>query len=202
MCVCSLSINLPHISNSETYRPNQKVFDRIYTNARAAADIARTDGFLVTSTIPFIEFYMRYNRSIIVVTSIRYPYSIDFDPQRWLWLNDRLRDLMSNRCNIIGANSHYDSEFIHYFLGARPDYIPGFAGYTGEHYQPIRKSFIYARRPYKIDSFWNNQFEDHYKFTKASFKIKQFHTAYKAGYEFADIAKHLGIVHQPYQVYF
>ena len=202
MCVCSLSSaqNLPQISNSEVYHPKQNVFDRIYSDPRAALDLARADGFLVACSISFIDLYSRYNRSIIIVAPIRYHYDINFDSKKWLLLNDNLGTLMSNRRNTIGANSHYDLEFMHYFLGARPDYIPGFAGYTGEHYQPTRKSFLYARRPYNLGTFWNEQFDNHFKHINATFEIEQFKILYKSGYEFADLAKHMGIVHQPYQV--
>lgn len=201
MCVCNFKNNLVNYSVSEIYRPKVEVFDRIYVDSKISSDIARADVFLVTSTIPFIDLYMRYNRSIFVVAAIRYPYAIDFDQNKWMSLNTRLTTLMKNKLYIVGANSYYDVEFMHFFLGIRPDYIPSFAGYTGEHYQPVLKSFLYARRTYKLDEFWNNKFEFYYKRVNSTFKIKEFKRAYKSGYEFSDLTKHLGIVHQPYQVF-
>lgn len=116
-------------------------------------------------------------------------------------LTSLLQDLMKKTMHVIGANSIYDVEFMHYCVGIRPDYIPGFAGYTGEHYQPSRQSFVYARHPYGVHKFWNAKFEMHYKFINATFKIAQLKDIYNSGYyEFSDLAKHLGIVHQPYQV--
>lgn len=203
MCVCDLRGNLPKLTREEIYKPRKQAFDRIYnyTTTNASHEIERVDSFLVAQTTPFIELFMRYNRSIITVATVRYPYAINFDIKLWYSLNDKLRTLMSSHLNIVGANSIYDVEFMHYYLGARPDYIPGCAVYTGEHYQPTRKSFLYARRPYnRIGQFWNQQVNNHYKFINATFKIENLEIVYKSKYEFSDIAKHLGIVHQPYQV--
>ena len=200
MCVCSMSENLPHLTLGEVYRPNQNVFDRIYNDPRASVDIARADAFIIGPTVPYIELYMRYNKSIILVTSLRYNYAVDFDKTRWLQLNKMLQDLLKSRKHVIGANNLYDLEFLHYFLGVRPDYVSGFAGYTGEHYQPSKRSFLYARQPYGVPKFWNAQFEIYYKIIKATFILEHFVDAYKSGHEFSDLTKHLGIVHQPYQV--
>ena len=199
MCVCNMSGNLPPLTLSEVYRPNKKVFDKI-SNSRASIDIARADAFIIGPTVPYIELYMRYNKSIILVTSLRYNYAVDFDQTKWLQLNKLLQELLKSRKHVIGANNLYDLEFLHYFLGVRPDYVSGFAGYTGEHYQPSKKSFLYARQPYGVAKFWNEQFKKYYRLINATFVLKQFFDVYKFGHEFIDLTKHLGIVHQPYQV--
>ena len=200
MCVCNMSENLPSLSLSEVYRPNKEVFDKIYNDPRASVDIARADAFIIGPTVPYIELYMRYNKSVILVTSLRYNYAVDFDTTRWVQLNKMLQELLKSPKHVIGANNLYDLEFLHYFLGVRPDYVSGFAGYTGEHYQPSKKSFLYARQPYGVAKFWNEQFGKYYKLIKATFVLEQFIDVYKSDHEFIDLSKHLGIVHQPYQV--
>ena len=200
MCVCNMAENLPPLTLPEVYRPNKKVFDKIFNDPRASVDIARADAFIIGPIVPYIELYMRYNKSIILVTPIRYNYAVDFDPTQWFQLNNMLQELLKSRKHVIGANSLYDLEFLHYFLGVRPDYVSGFAGYTGEHYQPSKKSFLYARQPYGVAKFWNEQYAKYYRLINATFVLKQFFDVYKSGHEFIDLTKHLGIVHQPYQV--
>lgn len=218
MCVCDRSPNAPNISITELYRPSSKVFDRLYSDSNLAPDMARADAFMTGSSVHFIELYMKFNRSIIAISTIRYHlgitfllwtktdsegfhYAIDFDPVRLSKLNDQFRELMKNKIHIIGANSLYDLEFMHYFVGIRPEYIPGFAGYTGEHYNPINNSFLYARHPYGVKKFWNEELNRCYKLINATFRIHQIKEIYKSGIEFSDIVKHMGIVHQPYQVW-
>ena len=201
MCVCDLSKNLPKLTLNEIHHPNSEVFNRVYNHPKTSLAIARSDALLVTCPIPFVELFMRYNCSIIVVAAIRYYFGYRFQPTRWAALDKLMRKLMSNPRNVISANSYYDLEIMHYYIGARPDYIPGFAVYTGEHYEPIHSSFLYAKRPYGgFFTFWDQQFNHHYRLINATFRIDHFHVLYKSGHEFSDVSKHLGIVHQPYQV--
>ena len=93
---------------------------------------------------------------------------------------------------------------MHYFMGARPDYIPSFSVFTGEHYNPIRKSFLYAKRPkvLPVGSYWTTPFERASRLINATFVIKTIWELYpptNGGYTLSHLAEHLGIVHLPYQ---
>lgn len=201
MCSCDDFKSLSPLEEGDLlFKIDSRLVDRIYRDPRAAPDIARADAFLVAYSIPLIELFMRYNRSIIVVAAIRYHLWLP-EVSRWRKLNDWLRELSSQRRHVIGANSRYDVEYMHYFLGARPDYVPSFAGYTGEHYNPTRRSFLYAHRVFDdIGPYWNEQFERQYRLIGAEFHVEKLRVRYKAGYANSDLAAHLGIIHRPYQV--
>lgn len=203
-CMCSQSEKIsPYIPHNPV-RPSKELYEKVATDPLAAPDIARADAFLITCTTPLVELYMRYNRSIIVAQAIRYEYTAYGDLNKWREMNERIRAIYKHRQHVIGANSLFDVEYMHYFTGVRPDYIPSFCPYTGAHYQPVRKSFLYARRHkvHQIGSFWAEQFDREYYRIRATFSITQMMDLYDCGYFFSDLAKHLGIVHLPYQVLF
>ena len=201
MCSCDDFNSLSHLYPEDLLSNlNSKMIKRLYNDSLSASDIARTDAFLVAYSVSLVELFMRYNRSIIVAAVNRYNLWVP-DRLKWLQLNDRLRSLFSQRFNIIGANSHHDVEYMHYFLGARPDYIPSFAGYTGTRYNPTRHSFLYAHRVYNdIGPYWKKRFERQYRRIHAKFILEELRVRYKSDYDYSDLAAHLGIVHRPYQV--
>ena len=205
-CVCSQSTNLSPDPSLDPLFPTKDLFDKVSRDPLAAPDIARADAFLVSVSIPIIQLYMRYNRSIIAVAATRFEYTLYSDTFRWHEMNKQLHTLLQKRHHVIGGNSLYEVEYMHYYMGASPDYIPGFGVYTGEHYHPTRMSFLYARRPkvYTVGSFWTDPFDSEYRLINASFEInwimKLYPPACGGGYTFFDLAQHLGIVHLPYQV--
>lgn len=205
-CFCSTqSKNLsPQTISTRVFSPTKDLIERVARDLLAADDIARSDAFLITLTTPLIELYMRYNRSIIIADAIRYDSLSYGDWNRYHEINKHIRNLYQHRRNIIGANSLYDVEYMYYYTGVRPDYITSFCAYTGVHYEPVRKSFLYAYR--RVDpgfvrsGSWSDQFVREYKHIKATFIIQHTMDIYKLGYSHSDLAHHLAIVHLPYQV--
>ena len=182
--------------------PTEDVYNQISRDKVIAPDIDRADAFLVTFSIPFVEFFSRYNKSIILVSSIRFDYITWRDANRWIKLNSLIGALTSERRHIIGANNLYDLEYMHYFTGARPDYVPSFSAYAGEHYNPSRHSFLYGSNPTPNFpfSFFTEPFDREYMRINATFKLYVIKTVYKSGFEYSDLVQHLGIVHLPYDV--
>ena len=178
---------------------SQETIDRIYHDPLSASDVARADAFLSAYSYPLVELYMRYNRSIIIISAIRYNLWVD-GPSKWSQLSDRLHTLFTHPRHVIGANNLYDVEYLHYFLGSRPDYVPSFAGYTGEHYNPTRQSFLYSYRVFEdIGDYWNVPFQRQYQRINATFRIDKLQRQSKF-YEHSDLAAYLGIVQRPYAV--
>ena len=201
MCSCDDFKSLSPLNyNDLLFNLNNETFERLYQDPLSASDIARADAFLVGYSLPLVELFLRYNRSIIALSTIRYNLWAK-GQLRWDQQNDQLRALSSQRRHVIGANNYYDVEYMHYFLGARPDYIPSFSGYTGEHYNPKRQSFLYSHRVFNdIGPYWKERFERQYLRIHAKFIIVGLRARYKTGYDYWDLAAHLGIVHLPYQV--
>lgn len=186
----------------DTGRPGEKLYEQISKDQIAAPDIARADAFLVTCSIPIVEYFARLNRSIIAVAAIRFDFTLWIDDNKWAKLNNLIGALTPDRRHVFGANNLYDREYMHFFTGARPDYIPSFCGYTGEYYSPSINSFLYSRRPPGFPFFWTESFDREYRRIKATFKLHHIQRAYPCGHEFADLVKHLGFVHLPYEVCF
>ena len=203
MCTCDQLKGFPLFNERTIIFLGRDIIDRFYRETRGDRDISRADAFLVAYSIPIIELYERYNRSIIAVDAIRYERTLWNDINRWRELNDRLRALISDRRHVIGANSLYDVEYIYYFVGARPDYVPSFCAYTGNvSYNPTRDLLLYAHRPNrKIGTYWTQPFERRYRQVNASFRIEQLKKAYKT-YDLSQLASHPAIIHLPYQVIF
>ena len=201
MCSCDDFTSLsPLHFNDLLSNLNENMIDRLYNDPLSAPDIERADAFLVAYSYPLVELFMRYNRSTILMSTIRYNTWLP-EPSRWSQINDRLRELLPHKRNVIVANNHYDIEYMHYFLGTRPEYVPCFSGYTGEHYNPTRQSFLYSHRPFDdIGPFWTESFKLQYRRINANFIIDELRVRYKSNYDFSDLAAHLGIVQRPYQV--
>lgn len=189
---------LPSIGYFEVGRPDRELYDRILSDRLAASEMARADAFLVTFAIPMVELYTRYyNRSVIVVDTVRMELTLWGDVNRWGQMNDQLRALMQHRWNVVAANSRYDVEYMHYFLGSRPDYVPSFCAYTGAHYHPTLQSFLYSRHR-RIGGNWDVAFKERYKALNATFRLDDLNNLKYD--DFFELANYLGIVHLPYQV--
>ena len=203
MCTCDDEFKgMTPFDRNLIWQPDHRLFDHVYRDSIAAVDIGRTDAFLTASAFPLTELFIRYNRSIIAVSPIRYNYMLKTDMvNRWRLLNERLRFLMSQQRNVFGGNCLYEVEYIHYFTGVRPDYVPGFSVYTGEHWHPTRHSFLVhrSRRLGIPGDFWD-AINSQSRKLNATFKLEELRMRYPQNFEFTDLASHLGIVHLPHQV--
>ena len=134
------------------------------------------------------------------MAEIRFDITLWGDASRYTYLSALLNALTLQRRHVIGANSPYDVEYtcMHYYIGARPDYVPSLCPYTEEHYNPTRHSFLYnSREPL---NYWTKSFNLYYQANNATFQIHQIKEFYKSDHEYSDLAQHLGIIHLPYQV--
>lgn len=204
MCTCDQISNTPMFNRHNILHIQPQLLNDFYNKYKNDKDITRTDAFVVAYSIPLIELFEKLNRSIIVVDALRYEVTLRNNVIHWKSLNELIRKLVLSDAHrgrhVIGANNLYDVEYIQYFTGIKPEYIPSFCAYTGERYNPTRHSYLYARRPNRpVGDFWNKPFEKQYKTINASFKIMELTKAYKK-FDFSTIAAHLGIVYLPYQV--
>lgn len=200
MCNCDIDKERRSYLYNSGY-PGENVYKQISEDRIAAPDIARADAFLVSCSIPFVEYFARFNRSIIAVAAIRFDYTLWGDANRWTALNNLIGALTPERRHVFGANNLYDREYMHYFTGARPDYVPSFCGYTGEYYNPTINSFLYSNRPHGFPSFWTEPFDREYRRINATFELHYIRKVYSCGHENSDLVKHLGFVHLPYEVF-
>ena len=203
MCTCDQLHTMKVLTAQNILRLSRPVIERFWSEYQREADINRADALLVSYSFSMIELYLHYNKSIIAVAPLRYETSIASDKDRWTTLNNNLRHLAIDARNVIGANSHYDVQYMRYFTGLTADYVPSFCAYTGEFYSPSRLSFLYAERRFgfngNLGPYWNSKFGAHYKKLNANFTLDDYRKKYKR-FHYSDIASHLGVVYIPYQV--
>ena len=203
MCTCDQLHNTRVLDKDNIFRVDDQLVRRFLSAYADDADLQRADVLLVSYSFPLLEIFQHYNKSIIAIAPLRYDFPLQSQPAHWLALNDILRAMNSSPHNVLGANNLYDVEYIRYFSGLRVDYVPSFCGYTGEFYNPLRRSFLYSQRRLKLGPrlgpYWNSRFDATYKQLNASFKIENYRAKYQQ-FEYRDLATHLGIVYIPYQV--
>ena len=197
-CTCGHFAGMTQFDARWILHPGNHLYDHIYRDPVAAPDIARADAFVVMYTTPLLELYQRYkNHSVILVSPARYELTYRNDFNRWRNLNNIINTLSAERRHVISANNLYDVEYMHYFLGTRPDYVPCFSGYTGSHYNPIRKEFAYARHRSFVHG-WDETFKRQYRRINATFSMNDLEFII---YDYSDLSQFLGIIHYPYQVH-
>ena len=196
-CTCSHFAGMTRFDARWLLHPGNHLYEHIYRDPVAAPDIARADAFVVMYTTPLLELYQRYkNHSVILVSPIRYEHTYRDDFNRWRNLNNIINQLSAQRRHVISANNLYDVEYMHYFLGTRPDYVPCFSGYTWSHYNPIRKEFAYARHRAFVPG-WEQAFKRQYSRINATFSMNDLQFII---YDYSDLYQFLEIIHLPYQV--
>ena len=201
-CTCDHFKGMTAFDYKWLVHPGNHLYDHIYRDPVAAPDIARADAFVVMYTTPLLELYQRYkNHSVILVSPVRYELTYHDDFNRWRNLNNIINTLSVQRRHVISANNLYDVEYMHYFLGARPDYALSFCGYTGNHYNPNKNKmeFAYARHRHFVPG-WVEAFQRQYRLINATFAMNDLETMLKHFYVYTDLAQIWGLVHQPYQV--
>ena len=200
LCTCDHVGSVKVLNDSSILDPSPQVLEAFWNAYRRDRDMQQVDAFLVTYTIPLVEVYARFNKSIIMVPALRYERTLWDDKNRWRALNERIRNLFASPRNVIGANNMYDQQYVKYFTGIEPHYIPSFCAYTGERYNPTRSSYLYARRVNQpVGAYWTAPLQEQYAHVNATFKLFELRELYEV-FEFADLCAHLGIVYLPYQV--
>ena len=203
MCTCDQLRNTRVLDKDNIFRVDDRLVRRFWSAYADDADLQRADALLVSYSFQLLEIFQHYNESIIAIAPLRYDYPLQSQPAHWLALNEILHAVHMNPHNVLGANNLYDAEYIRYFTGLRVDYVPSFCGYTGEFYNPLRRSFLYSDRRLnlgpRLGPIWNSRFDATYTQLNASFKIENYRAKYHQ-FEYRDLATHLGIVYIPYQV--
>lgn len=172
---------------------------RFYDAYKNDTEIQRVDAFACFHMASLCELYEPFNKSLIIIATIRYEHG-RFGKERWTKWNENLVRYASMPRNVVGANNLYDVEYIKYFTGIRPQLLPSFCNYTNASYSPTTMEFLFAKnRNTPFFQLFLKNFTDAHKNANSTFKITPLRDKYST-YKYPDIAAHLGIVHVPYQV--
>jgi hypothetical protein len=105
------------------------------------------DGFMATYPPAFAEAYQGYGKPMLVVTGTRYEWPYTFDQEKWNNLNQFLvRSVISGKMTLV-ANNQADADYIQYFTGLSPLYVPSLCDYIDLRWDgKVTKKLIHATR--------------------------------------------------------
>ncbi|RYE85539.1 MAG: hypothetical protein EOO65_00160 [Methanosarcinales archaeon] len=160
------------------------------------------------------EYYMPFNRSLIIWSTTRFEQGREISKQRLQHFIKRVRAMAFQKGNALLANNVFDQHYVHYFTGLLPVYIPSLCGYISERYSWSSDGDRDVSRHNTILAFGFRPLHFHGSFnafvaplTRAldaahsPFKIshiKEFSN--RERYSYADISRHPAVLHLPYQV--
>ena len=203
MCTCDQKANTKVLNQQNVLHPlGADVIERFIREYKNDTDFNRAAAYISSWSSNLLELYMRYNKSIIFHCPLRLDCPIDGQVNNFKNIIGTIRRLGTNEGNLMAANSRYDAHYIKYFTGINVDYVPSACVYTGETYNPIRKSYLLWERRFGFNNglgnYWTEHFDGHIKRTGFKFDLREVRAVYR-GIEYRDIAKHLGITYIPYQ---
>jgi hypothetical protein len=103
---------------------------------------------------------------------------------------------------VVAGNNLYDAEYIRYFTGIKTIVLPSLCAYTNASYMPeVRKDFLIAttRANHFVPQFMT-MLDGSLHRLNSSVTVAHVRQVYTGHYEYAELAKHPGIIHIPYQV--
>ena len=98
---------------------------------RYGAFLRRFDGFVVTYPPAFAELYRGFDRPILVVAATRYEAPYSSQPSQWKRLNSFLASQEETGRLCLVANNRGDRDYMTYYSGLFPEYVPSVCDYTG-----------------------------------------------------------------------
>lgn len=171
-------------------------FYQLYAND---SEIQSADAFACFHAPALCELYEPFNKTLIIISTIRYELG-RFDKERWTRWNENLVRYASDPKHLVAANNLYDVNYIKYFTGIEPLWIPSFSSHSNCSYSHSREGFLMAHNTNPdFDNIFVNQYLDLCKVQNCTVSLKRVRDMYK-NYKYSDIAAHQGIVHVPYQV--
>lgn len=109
-------------------------------------ELDRFDAFIVTHTPAFALLYLPWKKPILVVNSTRYEQPFTFDPVRWRWLDEALRDGVARGQIHVVSNNKGDQAYLREHTGIDSVHIPSLCEYTGARYRGRWRRFVLQAR--------------------------------------------------------
>src|SRR6218665_2073495 len=200
-----------HLTNSCARRKSMKIITpdnaenldhslipKFYDAYQNDSEMQSVDAFVCLHLPSLCELFEPFNRSIIIISTIRYELG-RFEEKRWKKWSENLARYASLPWNVVAANNRYDVEYIRYFTGIQPMLLPRFCGYTNETCNATRTGFLIAVNRERFLANFLKNFTIAHKLANSTYKIWPIKEKYSR-YKYSDIAAHQGIVYVPYQV--
>ena len=176
------------------------VIQKFYKSYKNDPAMQSVTAFLCTLPVAMCEAFVPFNKSLIIIASIRYEQGRG-EAERWQALNSLLSDVSRDPRSVLAANNLYDAKYIEYFTGLRPLLLPNYCAYLSDTYQPTRKQFLVA--PIHSTELYDVFFAEFDNIVMKRgvnlvlFPLREMYPQYL----YSDLASHRGIVYVPYQVH-
>lgn len=117
------------VVNDRTWRElDENMIDRFQERYRAF--LASFDGFVVTYPPPFAELFAGLGKPVLVMSATRYETPYTGRPASWHRIDRFLQEETRSGRLLLAANNKADRDYIEYFTGLRPSYVPSLCEYT------------------------------------------------------------------------
>lgn len=186
------------INSDNGMQLDKDIIRQFYKSYRDDPAMLSVTAFLCTLPVSMCEAFVPFNKSLVIVASIRYEQGRG-EPERWQALNSLLATVASNKRSVLAANNLYDAKYIEYFTGLRPLLLPNYCAYLSDSYQPTRKQFLVA--PIHSTELYDVFFAEFDNVVMKRgvnlvlFPLREMYPQYL----YSDLASHRGIVYIPYQ---
>lgn len=186
------------INSDNGMQLDEDIIRQFYKSYRDDPAMLSVTAFLCTLPVSMCEAFVPFNKSLVIVASIRYEQGRG-EPERWQALNSLLASVASNKRSVLAANNLYDAKYIKYFTGLRPLLLPNYCAYLSDSYQPTRKQFLVA--PIHSTELYDVFFAEFDNVVMKRgvnlvlFPLREMYPQYL----YSDLASHRGIVYIPYQ---
>jgi len=174
------------------------VIRQFYESYKDDPAMRSVTAFLCTLPVSMCEAFVPFNKSIVIIASIRYEQGRG-EPDRWKALNSLLASVSRDPRSVLAANNLYDAKYIEYFTGLRPLLLPNYCAYLSDSYQPTRKQFLVS--PIHNTELYDIFFAEFDNVVMKRglnlvlFPLREMYPQYL----YSDLASHRGIVYIPYQ---
>jgi len=143
--------------------------------------LSNYDGFITTYP-PFIALlYEKFNKPIIMHIPIRYETPCTLNEERWMWFDDKCRNMIDGGQLIVTANNKCDKTYFEYYVKRPVKHVPSLCDYNFPKRRGDNNKFL----------LWNNI---------SNVEFGPMVEQCKHPYSWQDISKYMGIVHIPYNI--
>jgi len=170
--------------------------------------VTAADAMVCSHPTGMCELAMPFNRSLIIWATTRFELGRELNAERMCGYVRNLRAMASLPGSVVLANNMYDVQYLRYFTGITPTYVPSFCNYTGATYtwpgpaskKPILVHGFRAKFSDEPVGEFIQPLADLAKSRHLPFKFRSLREALPAHYSYAELAAHPAVLHLPYQV--
>ena len=197
--VGTCAANLKIINKQNGMRLTPELIDQFYNYYKNDLEMKTVSTFVCTLPVAMCEAYVAFNRSMLIIATIRYEQARP-EPTKWHALNEMLLNVSKHSKSLVAANNLYDAKYIEYFTGIKPVVIPNYCAYLLDRYNPTRKYFLLTPiHSTELNDKFFTEFDSIVMRKQIDLGVFPLREMYPQ-YLFSDLAAHPGIVYIPYQV--